>query len=397
MPLRKKIIFIAVLVTVSGLLAFFAAELILRVAPIPGIGYHTTYYDELTGGHLYPNTTKWYRSARGDLVKRKVNGWGFLDVDHEVEKAPGSARIGFFGDSYTEAEQVAIENTFFRLIETALNEALAAGSDPPAAVERFEALAFGISGRSTLQSYLECTRWMEPLELDVVVYVFCENDVSDQIRALNPVQGVPFAYLDGDSFAIDNSFRERCRRKTTWWHRSWQYAKSHSLVLSTLESRLKLLRRHGIKTRATEADMQMEAVPPAAGGDDAAFVRGQGTGPSAWRSDSLLTYSRTLLERVLDEWHTDVQSQGRKFAILYVPKERHMDKPVPEQDSWAAWIHDYCRNRRITLVDPSAQLVAERDAGREVFYDHFTPDGHRAVAGAFIGRIPPPAESPSGR
>ena len=74
-----------------------------------------------------------------------------------------------------------------------------------------------------------------------------------------------------------------------------------------------------------------------------------------------------------------------------------MDKPVPEQDSWASWIHDYCRNRRITLVDPSAQLVGERDAGREVFYDHFTPDGHRAVAGAFVGRTPPPADTPPGR
>ena len=61
-------------------------------------------------------------------------------------------------------------------------------------------------------------------------------------------------------------------------------------MLSTLESRLKLLRRHGIKTRATEADMQMEAAPPAGGGgeSEAAFIRGQGTGPSAWRSDSLL-------------------------------------------------------------------------------------------------------------
>ena len=95
MPLRKKIFFTVVLVTVSGLLAFFAAELILRIAPIPGIGYHTTYYDELTGGHLYPNTTKWYRSARGDLVKRRVNSRGFLDVDHDTDKPPRTRRIGY--------------------------------------------------------------------------------------------------------------------------------------------------------------------------------------------------------------------------------------------------------------------------------------------------------------
>ena len=41
--------------------------------------------------------------------------------------------------------------------------------------------------RSALQSWLECTRWMEPLDLDIVVYVFCENDVSDQIRGRGTV------------------------------------------------------------------------------------------------------------------------------------------------------------------------------------------------------------------
>jgi hypothetical protein len=382
---RKKILFTALLIVVSGFLAFFAAEVILRVAPIPGIGYHTTYYDELTGGNLYPNTTKWYRSARGDFVQRDVNDWGFLDASHEVEKPPGTVRIGFFGDSYTEAGQVSIEHTFFRLIEDDLNERLATVGPAPRGAgashtKRFEALAFGISGRSTLQSYLECSRWMGRLDLDYIVYVFCENDVSDQIRDLNPVQGIPYAYLKGDSFAVDNSFRDRYRHKISWWHRVWQYAKSHSLVLSTLESRIKLLRRHGIRTRADRDDMQMEAA-------EAAFVRGAGTGPSAWKSDSLLAYSETLLARVMDAWHADAAAGGREFVVMYVPKERHMDKPIEEQDSWALWLHEYCTDRDIPLVDPSSELVARRDRGEEVFYDHFTPAGHRAVADAFLGTV----------
>lgn len=382
LPIRKKILFAIALICISGLFALLAAEVILRIVSIPGISYHSFYYDELTGGHFYPNTNRIYQSARGDIVKRKVNAWGFLDVQHKVERPPGTFRIGFFGDSYTEAAQVSIEDTFFRLIEDDLNKRLSTGatslSGGAEPVRHVETLAFGVSGRSTLQSYLECSRRMAPLDLNCVVYVFCENDVSDQIRDLHRAPGIPYAYLDGDSFAVDDSFRERFRYKTSLPHRAMQYLKARSLVLSTLESRAKLLIRYGPKTRVTEDDVQMEAAT------EACFVRGKGTGPSVWRSDSLLTYGETLLARVMDKWHSDVTASGRKFFVMYVPKERHMDKPIEEQDSWAKWLYDYCSDRGITLIDPSHVLVERRDSGEEVYYDHFTSAGHRAVADAFL-------------
>ncbi len=381
-PLRRKILISILLICISGILALSAAEVILRLIHIPGIGYHTFYYDDLTGGNFYPNTTKIFQSARGDVVKRKVNAWGFLDVQHEKERPFGTFRIGFFGDSYTEAEQVPIEDTFFRLIEDDLNKRLTAGAvllagrDEPA--RRAETIAFGVSGRSTLQSYLECSRRMSSLDLDYVVYVFCENDVSDQIRELHRVPGIPYAYLEGDSFAVDDSFRERFRYKTSFPHRTVQYVKAHSLVLSALESRIKLLIRYGPKTKVTSDDMQMEAALVES------FEHGKGTGPSAWKSDSLLSYGKILLTRVMDAWSSEVTAQNRKFIVMYVPKERHMDKPIEDQDSWAMWLHDYCNGRGITLVDPSSVLVERRDQGEEVFYDHFTSAGHRAVADAFL-------------
>lgn len=366
-------------------MALAVAEIVLRVVPVPGIEYHSFYYDELTGGHLHPNSKKIYRRARNETIEREVNEWGYLDVHHTRERPRGTLRIGFFGDSYTEAQQVPIEDTFFRLVENDLNHRLSTGAlsltTGRGTAERVETLAFGISGRSTIQSYLECSRWMNAVALDYVVYVFCENDISDQIREMKASNAIPYAYLEGDSFVVDNAFRDLYNHKKSRLHRSWQYLKARSLVVSTLETRLKLLKRHGLKLRATPEDRHMVAGP---GPDGRAAT---GTAPSTWRSDSLLTYGKTLAVRIMDKWRSDVVTSGREFVIIYVPKERLIHKPIDEQDSWAGWLHEYCNSRGITLVDPSRQLVSRRDGGEEVYYDHFTSAGHRAVADAFLERF----------
>ena len=171
--------FIAALVSLT--IAFVTGEVLLRMLPIPGIELQPFYYDETTGGKLYPGATLTYRNARGDLVKRKINSWGFLDAEHSLEKWPGTLRVGFFGDSYTESRQVDIGDTFFRLIEDDINASNETHDDHAAV----ETLAFGVAGRSTVQSWIECNNWMEPAELDYVVYVFCENDPGDQLKAVS--------------------------------------------------------------------------------------------------------------------------------------------------------------------------------------------------------------------
>ena len=173
----------------------------------------------------------------------------------------------------------------------------------------------------------------------------------------------------------------------SWWHRAWQYMKSHSLVLSTLETRLKLLKRHGIKMRASEDDMELQAMPAPDKPAAAASPRRNLMGREAWNSDSLLTYAETLFLRVMDRWHADVAAEDRVFVVLYIPRAKYMHLPIDEQDSWARWTREYCSERGIPLVDPTQELVARQERGEEVIYDHFTPVGHRAVADAFLDRL----------
>ncbi len=355
------------IVLVAG---FVIGEVLLRVLPIPGVAANTFYYDELTGGLFYPGSTFTYRNDRGDVVKRRANSWGFLDEEHKPIAPAGTMRIGFFGDSYTESRQVPLEQTFFRRIEKRLNDNASAVGHPT------ETLAFGIGGRSTVQSYLECQRWLTKADLDMVVYVFCENDPGDQIREIKKADSIPYVVAVGDSFVVDTSFRERYAYKKKPLHQLWQRTRSKSLLASTIHSRLKLLRAHGIKTQVTQADRVNEA-----------GVRAPGTGPSTWPNRDLLVEARRLTAAVIETWRDQVVTAGRGFVIMYVPSQRELGKPEDQQDSWLPWLREFCLDRGIGLVDPSPELIARRDSGQEVYYDHFTPAGHAALSEAFIDRL----------
>ncbi len=373
----RRVALVLLLAAFTGIVALLAAELILRLVPIPGISYHAFYYDAQTGGKNYPGATLIYRNARGDEIRRRTNSWGFPDVEHSLAREPGVFRIGFFGDSYAEALQVSLEDTFFRVVDDALNARIGelerATDRHGKPIRKVEAICFGMSGRGTLQSYLECRQWMERCDLDYVVYLFVENDPGDQVPEIKESDIVPYPVISGDSFVVDTSFHDRWGYKDRWPHRTWQYLKAHSLVLSTIEGRLKLLRAYGINRTVDEGERTGAEGP---GGRP-------GMAPSTW-PDSLVAVGWELTERVLRHWKHEVVRDGRRFVVYRVPREEVLMQPLAGQDSWAPRLHEFCARESIPLVDPTPYLAERAQAGREVYYDHFTPEGHRAFAEAFV-------------
>jgi len=342
-------------------LALALGEAILRAARLPGITYHSYAYDPLTGGTLYPGSRVLYRGPRGDFVERRVNRWGYLDVDHAREKPEGTVRIGFFGDSYVAARQVPLEETFFRRIQRQLGA-------------RVEVLAFGIGARGTVQSYLDCSQRMAAFDLDRVVYVFCENDPGDQLWEARRANVFPYAALEGDSFRVDYTTRAYYEKRSQGLYRPWQALKARSLVLSTIDQRLKLLKQHGLRARVPRAQLGEALRPPRC------------TAPSTWPSDSLLAQAQALQGRVMERWMREVTAEGRRFAVLYA-RWGEWRAPPDEEDSWAPWLRRFCAERGIALIDPTPQLVARMDGGLEVHYDHYTPHGHEALAEAFVAHL----------
>lgn len=366
---RKKILSFRLLsVVLIFFIIIFIGEILLRLIPIPGIEFNTAKYDQLTGVGYYPNSLVHYRNDRGEFVKRKVNSWGYLDIEHNKEKKHGSYRIGFFGDSYTEAKQVPIENVFFRIIEKELNE------------YDVETLSFGISGYGTLHSFLNSTRWSDFFDLDLIVYVFVENDLGDQISTIRREPNLPYAILDGDDFTVDNSFREKNKFKNTRFFRFMDYINANSLLTSTLSQRLKLLLLYGIKTKVTKEDREMSANYDQNTSDK---IPDQGDLPSTWPK-LLYNYAIKLGSSVILKWEKEIDHKSKKYAILYVPRQSEYQKDTKHQDSWKPWLESFTSENNITFIDSTSCLVKMQNSGKDVFYDHFTKEGHKAFADAFV-------------
>src|SRR5262245_16528338 len=95
------------------LFSVFFSEVALRII---GISYPSFYtVDEFQGGALRPGAEGWWvREGRAYI---RINSAGQRDREHNKTKPTNSWRIAILGDSYAEALQVAIEDTFWSVVE----------------------------------------------------------------------------------------------------------------------------------------------------------------------------------------------------------------------------------------------------------------------------------------
>lgn len=364
---KKKIFFVVFL---AVFLTVLIGETIIRLTDIPGIDKNTHYtVDSLIGYGDIPHAKLYYRNDRGDAVQRKFNSYGYLDVEHKKEK--GTYRIGFFGDSYVEARQVRFGYTFFRIIEQGLED------------YNVECLAFGREGGGTLVSYLNSARWSPYFDLDLIIYVFCENDPGDNIKEIKEKTApyFPFAYLTSKGYKVDYSNRDKfIRFSKTFRYKIKKYLANHLLLTRVIKNRMTLLVNCGIKFKVNQKNRKMATKA------EKNRIPDQNDLPSTWQ-DPLRGYAEQLAAAIISKWKAETQADLKNFVILYIPREGEMEKETSLQDSWKSWLESFCVSKNITFIDPTEALLEMKYSGKEILYDHFTIYGHKAVASAFVRRF----------
>jgi hypothetical protein len=357
----------------ASLLAVAAAgEALLRAFPalIPAGVYGAGRFDPELGMHVRAGEVLYTRSG---VVRKTANDDGFLDVGHEPSKPPGTLRIGFFGDSYVEANQVPTEDAFFRRLPAALG---------PLAVE---SLGFGLSGWGTLQAFRAFQVMAPRYDVDLAVYVFVENDPGDNALELSAHRhdaAMPYAELAGEP----PGYRvvEARPPAEPLWFRAAKAVQERSLLAQVVWVRLRLLQQEGLRPRARAEEKAMRERAPRRPGakPDPNDI------PTSWsereRGEVLL-----LAERILAEWKRSADSQGRALAVLYVPRGNDMlTGLLTEQESWLPWLREACAELGVPLLDPRAALRARMEAGDPVFDDHWTRAGHEVIAGFLASELP---------
>jgi hypothetical protein len=159
----------ALLLVVSTVCALGLSELILRVVYPQQLG---VWYSLRNGMVIHPPGTRIHLASFGQTVE--FNSLGMRDVEHRPVKEPGTFRILVLGDSFMEALQVPLEESFHRLLEHRLRSLTG---------RPVEVVNGAVSGWGTDDHLEYLTRYGVKLVPDLVLDAMTlHNDVSDNLE-----------------------------------------------------------------------------------------------------------------------------------------------------------------------------------------------------------------------
>jgi hypothetical protein len=184
--------------------ALLFIEAALRVA---GISFQDFYKaDPVRGVAHRAGAQGWFRREGRQYIV--INREGFRDREHPTVKPPGSYRIAVLGDSFTEALQVRLEDTFGAVLERELARC------PGFRGRVVEVFNFGVSNYGTAQELITLRERVWATEPDLVLLAFFSgNDVRDNARDLKQDPELPYYSLKEGSLVLDDSFRDSPRQR----------------------------------------------------------------------------------------------------------------------------------------------------------------------------------------
>lgn len=216
----QRITVALIVISISTLSTFVAGELIMRqIHPFPQPQFLAV--DPIVGHRHRPNIEGYF--AREGLSYVRINRHGFRDKEYAIAKND-KKRMVVLGDSYTEALQVDLEQTYHGRLEAEF-------------ADRLEVLNFGVSGYGTAQELLTYKHFARKFSPDIVLLAFYPgNDIKDNDKALAGNYPRPYFTPGQDGLELDDSFRRSPKqRRSKRAYDLYYYLTDHSLILSLFD------------------------------------------------------------------------------------------------------------------------------------------------------------------
>jgi hypothetical protein len=126
---------------------------------------------ESTLGWTQEKSMSFEGNIDGDPVRVEFNRMGFRDIDHEVNKPEGTRRIVVLGDSFSEASQVNMDETYWHRLESLLD---VAGTGD------WEVINLGVGDFGNAQAWLALNEYGLEFSPDIVLFqLFPLNDICN--------------------------------------------------------------------------------------------------------------------------------------------------------------------------------------------------------------------------
>lgn len=334
----------------------------------------------LLGTTLVPGASGWWTQEEHEfVVPVRINDAGRRDLDRAPAKPPGTFRILLLGDSFVEALQVPIEETFARGLEQRL----------PARFGRpVEVVSMGVSGYGTASEYLWYREVGRQFGADVVLLSFYPgNDVRNNSDTLEPTLRPVYA-ADGTLERVTGGGGRRgdgAPRRRGLLGRSHAYQYIRKLILTRQPALAAQLAEWGLLGRAALRPVPLADDVPL---DYWVFARQP---PPAWEQ----AWQRT--EGLLTALRDAVRSDGAELVVMVVTAREQIDPEAWEalQATYpamrdVAWDLDgperrvlaWCEHAGVRCVALSPAFRAQQDGPPLHFrFDgHWTPAGHALAA-----------------
>ncbi len=353
-----------------------------------GFSYYWALYrrpDPQRGWGPRPGAEGWQRLEGKALVR--INQAGLRDRLRPVPKAPGLFRIAVLGDSFAEAVQVPIEQTFWFILQDALNAC------DPFQGRKVEILNFGVSGYSTAQELLTLRHRVWPYQPDLVILAFFHgNDVTENSRALDGDPLRPYFVYRGDELILDASFRQSAsyQLRTAWYGRLGLALLDHSRLLQAIDRATDLL---GLWYGQWRASREVNEESPREPGVDTRVY--QEPPDLLWRAAWRVT------EGLIRKMYEEVRARGAELLVvtLTTGAQVHPDPRFREQFQRRLGVEDlFYPDRRIQELGertgfavinlaPAMQLLATFSGSwlhgfenSQLGIGHWNPAGHYFAA-----------------
>ena len=358
--------------------ALLAAEIGLRVAGVSFPVFDA--YDPVRGVALLPGKRGWYtKEGRAYL---EINSLGYRDLEHPRAKPAGGVRIAFLGDSFTEARQVALDDTYWKQVERRLN------ADARGSGTRVEALCFAVGGYSTTQALLTLRLHVLDFAPDVVVLaVFAGNDLAENSRRLSYAAGDmfrPFHVVRDGALALDDSFRDL----------SLDTVQNGFLLGATHYSRVLEVANQWRRDRQVRARQEQYRARPE-------LLFGTNSEVYAPPRDEAWSEAWSITEALLLQMDDEVRRAGARFVVAVLTTEAQVEPDrarlaqiqarLGVDDLFYAErrLRDFGLAHDITVITVAEQMQAEAQARNVYFHGfdnialghgHWNVDGHAAAA-----------------
>jgi hypothetical protein len=375
---------------VAGLLI---GEIALRMVGFSFPTFDTP--DRERGLALRPGAEGWWRREGAAYVR--INSDGLRDREHSKHTPGGPVRIAVLGDSYAEALQVPLEDTFWAVMERRLSACGAFGG------RQVEVINFGVSGYQTAQELVTLRRHVWDYSPDIVLLaVTTANDISDNSPRLASYPHVPFGIYRDGALVIDSSSVERRNKSLLFRFQSsalggvFYWMRNHSRVIQLLDKVRFALHHSGVEDQARDS-----ARSAGAGNEELGLsvnVYREPKDPAwedAWRvTEGLITLMRD-----------EVRARGAGLFVVTLSNsiQAHPDRAVRQRFSHHLGVDDlFYPDRRIKALGernnipvfnlaPALQAHADQTGaflhgfGDQLGKGHWNTSGHH-LAGELIAR-----------